>query len=123
MEIDISYIQSTIGDVIAEAMRETIRAAPVDPIDYLAKWLLHYRDVQDNVAQFGDDQKQLITDKGQYFEELKAEKARIDEERRRKEEEEEAQRKAQEEKMKEEARKRALAEEEEEMKEEPQEES
>ncbi|OHT09297.1 DPY30 domain-containing protein 1 [Tritrichomonas foetus] len=92
MTIDISYIKETVGDVIAEGLKETARAHPVDPLDYFAKWLLHYRDVQDNCAKFGEEEKKLQTDKEEYLEGLRQEKAKIDAEEKLRREKEEAER-------------------------------
>lgn len=87
MSIDTSYIQSNVASVLAEGLKETINARPIDPVDYLAKWLLHYRDVQDNMSEFNSEQLVLQEKKQEYIENLKKEKERMDEEERKKEEE------------------------------------
>lgn len=46
---DSEYLKSEeIGGVIAKAMAHTYRAQPQNPIDYFAKWLLNYSQVQKN---------------------------------------------------------------------------
>lgn len=87
MSIDTSYIQNNVASVLAEGLKETINARPFDPVDYLAKWLLHYRDVQDNLSDFNSDQLMLQEKKQEYLEVLQKEKERLDEEERLKEEE------------------------------------
>ena len=87
MSIDTSYIQNNVASVLAEGLKETINSPPFDPVDYLAKWLLHYRDVQDNLSDFNSDQLMLQEKKQEYLEVLQKEKERLDEEERLKEEE------------------------------------
>lgn len=86
MSLDVSYVQKQVGDVLAEALHETARAHPVDPIDYLAKWLLHYRDVQDGLVTFNNEQNKLTADKKEYLETLQKEKEQIEQQRKEKEE-------------------------------------
>lgn len=88
MSMDTSYIQESVSAVLAEGLRETIKASPVDPVDYLAKWLLHYRDLQDNLSQFSSDQVNLEAKKEEYINQLQKEKEQMDAERLKKEEEE-----------------------------------
>jgi hypothetical protein len=75
------YLRRVLGDVLVEGLRETALADPADPIDYLAKWLLHHRDVQDQWNQFREDQKRLASDKAEYWANLEAERRRLEEER------------------------------------------
>jgi hypothetical protein len=108
------YLRRVLGDVLVEGLRETALADPADPIDYLAKWLLHHRDVEDQWNQFREDQKRLAADKAEYWANLEAERRRLEEERLARIEEE---RRLEEERLKLEAemaaRKRAEEEEEE----------
>lgn len=83
-----SYLRRVLGDVLVEGLKETALEDPADPIDYLAKWLLHHRDVEDQWAQFREDQKKLSLEKAEYMANLEAEYNRIEEEKRAKEEEE-----------------------------------
>ena len=83
-----SYLRRVLGDVLVEGLKETALEDPADPIDYLAKWLLHYRDVEDQWAQFREDQKKLAQEKAEYMSNLEAEYKRIEEEKKQKEEEE-----------------------------------
>lgn len=87
MSIDTSYIQSSVASVLAEGLRETINARPFDPVDYLAKWLLHYRDVQDNISDFNNDQLMLQEKKQEFIEKLQKEKEQMEEAERLREEE------------------------------------
>jgi hypothetical protein len=83
-----SYLRRVIGDVLVEGLKETALADPADPVDYLAKWLLHHRDVEDQWTQFREDQKKLATEKAEYLAKLEAELKRLEEERLAREEEE-----------------------------------
>ena len=83
-----SYLRRVLGDVLVEGLKETALEDPADPIDYLAKWLLHYRDVEDQWAQFREDQKKLANEKAEYMANLEAEYKRLEEEKKAQEEEE-----------------------------------
>jgi septal ring factor EnvC (AmiA/AmiB activator) len=83
-----AYLRRTVGDVLVQGLKETALADPSDPIDYLAKWLLHFRDVEDQWSQFREEQKALATDKAEYMAKLEAELKRLEDERRAREEEE-----------------------------------
>ena len=55
---DSDYLKSEeIGGVIAKAMAHTYREQPKNPIDFFAKWLLNYSQVQKN--QLLIEEKQL----------------------------------------------------------------
>ena len=83
-----SYLRRVLGDVLVEGLKETALEDPADPIDYLAKWLLHHRDVEDQWAQFREDQKKLSLEKAEYMANLEAEYNRLEEEKKAQEEEE-----------------------------------
>lgn len=83
-----AYLRRVLGDVLVEGLKETALEDPADPIDYLAKWLLHHRDVEDQWSQFREDQKKLAQDKAEYMANLEAEYKRLEEERLAREEEE-----------------------------------
>ncbi|OHT11051.1 Dpy-30 motif family protein [Tritrichomonas foetus] len=83
-----SYLRRALGDVLVEGLKETALEDPADPIDYLAKWLLHHRDVEDQWNQFREDQKKLSLEKTQYMANLEAEYKRLEAERKVREEEE-----------------------------------
>lgn len=82
------YLRRVLGDVLVEGLKETALEDPADPIDYLAKWLLHHRDVEDQWKQFREDQAKLATEKAEYTAKLEAELKRLEEERKAREEEE-----------------------------------
>lgn len=82
------YLRRVLGDVLVEGLKETALEDPADPIDYLAKWLLHHRDVEDQWNQFREDQKKLAEDKAEYMAHLEEELQRLEEERKAREEEE-----------------------------------
>jgi peptidoglycan hydrolase CwlO-like protein len=81
------YLRRVLGDILVRGIKETALADPSDPIDYLAKWLLQYRDLEDQWIQFREDQKQLAAEKVQYMADLEAEFQRLEEERVAREEE------------------------------------
>ena len=83
-----SYLKRVLGDVLVEGLRDTALEDPPDPIDFLAKWLLHHRDVEDQWSQFREDQKNLNSEKAEYMANLEAEYKRLEEERKAREEEE-----------------------------------
>jgi hypothetical protein len=83
-----SYLRRTVGDVLVQGLKETALADPSDPIDYLAKWMLHHRDVEDQWTEFREAQKALATEKAEYMARLEAELKRLEEERLAREEEE-----------------------------------
>jgi predicted YcjX-like family ATPase len=82
-----AYLRRVVGDVLVQGLKETALADPSDPIDYLAKWLLHHRDVEDQWTEFREAQKRLATEKAEYMERLEAELRRLEEERIAREEE------------------------------------
>ena len=83
-----SYLRRVLGDVLVEGLKETALEDPADPIDYLAKWLLHHRDVEDQWTQFREVQKKLAVEKTEYMTKLQEELKQIEEERKAKEEQE-----------------------------------
>ena len=83
-----SYLRRVLGDVLVEGLRDTALEDPADPIDFLAKWLLHRRDVEDQWSQFREDQKGVAQEKAEYMANLEAEYKRLEEERIAREEEE-----------------------------------
>jgi peptidoglycan hydrolase CwlO-like protein len=86
--MDPGYLKTAVGNVLVQGMKATTIAQPADPITYLATWLLHYRDLEDQWKTFKVEQNQLSTDRALYMEELEAEMIRIEEERQRRAEEE-----------------------------------
>ncbi|KAH0790427.1 DPY30 domain-containing protein 1 [Histomonas meleagridis] len=83
-----SYLRRVLGDVLVEGLKETALEDPTDPIDFLAKWLLHHQDAEDQWNSFREEQKQLSISKAEYMANLEAEYQAIEEERRLREEEE-----------------------------------
>jgi len=83
-----AYLKRVLGDVLVEGLKETALEDPADPIDYLARWLLHYRDVEDQWKQFREDQKNLSIEKAEYLARLEVEMKRLEEERLAREAEE-----------------------------------
>lgn len=88
LQMDAEYLKRTLGDVLIEGLKETAIEDPADPIDYLARWLLHHRDVEDQWAEFRENNKTLVQDRAQYIASLEDEYKQLEEERKRKEEEE-----------------------------------
>ena len=83
-----AYLRGVLGDVLVQGLKETALEDPADPIDYLAHWLLHHRDVEDQWSEFREDQKKLAQEKAEFVAQREAEMKRLEEERRAKEEEE-----------------------------------
>lgn len=83
-----AYLRQVLGDVLVEGLKETALEDPADPIDFLAHWLLHHRDVEDQWNAFRDEQKKLAQDKAEYMANLEAEMKRLEEERLAREAEE-----------------------------------
>lgn len=83
-----AYIQETVGPLLAEAMRETVYANPPDPVDYLAKWLLRYRDNQDGCAYYANENEKMLEEREAYLKQLEKERKIMEEERKKREEEE-----------------------------------
>jgi hypothetical protein len=75
------YLRRVLGDVLVQGLKDTALADPADPIDYLAKWLLNYRDVEEQWKQFREDQQKLAQEKADYMANLEAEFRRLEEER------------------------------------------
>jgi hypothetical protein len=76
-----AYLRRVLGDVLVQGLKETALADPADPIDYLAKWLLHRRDVEEQWSQFREGQKRLAEEKAEYLGNLEAELRRLEAER------------------------------------------
>jgi hypothetical protein len=106
-----AYLRQVLGDVLVQGIKETALADPADPVEYLAMWLLHYRDLEVKWNQFRQDEKNLAVEKSEYIARLEEEYRRLEEERIEREEEK-ARLEEEERRMKEEmARKRAEEEE------------
>jgi hypothetical protein len=85
--MDPNYLKATVGIVLAEGMRATTEADPPDPIEFLATWLLHYRDHQDGCADFRTAYANIQTEREEYLAKVALELERLEEERRLREEE------------------------------------
>lgn len=99
------YLRRVLGDVLVEGLKATALEDPADPIDYLAKWLLRHRDVEDQWAQFREEQEELRESLVKHYAAIdreieRLEKERIEEEERRLREEEEKRLKEEEERKK-----------------------
>ena len=79
---------NVLGDVLIQALKETALEDPADPIDFLAHWLLHHRDVEDQWNEFREDQKKLAQEKAEFMAQREAEMKRLEEERLAREAEE-----------------------------------
>ena len=49
--MDAAYLQSHVGPMLSAGVAATLTQQPVDPIDFLARWLLHAVDEQTKQAQ------------------------------------------------------------------------
>jgi peptidoglycan hydrolase CwlO-like protein len=76
-----AYLRQVLGDVLVHGIKETALANPADPVEYLAKWLLHYRDLEEQWNRFREDQKNLTVEKSEYMAKLEEEYQRLEEER------------------------------------------
>jgi chromosome segregation ATPase len=81
------YLQQAVGSVLSEGLIATAEANPPDPVEFLAKWLLHYRDHQDACAEFKEAYANIEEERAEYLAKLKLEMERLEEERRQREEE------------------------------------
>jgi hypothetical protein len=86
--MDQTYLQKAVGGVLVHGMKATTIAQPADPVTYLARWLLHFRDLEDQWSQFRTDQEHLRADRAEYIQELAAEMMRREQERQEREAEE-----------------------------------
>lgn len=43
--METAYLKKCFGNSLTQALAEVSRVRPSDPIEYLAHWLYHYRDV------------------------------------------------------------------------------
>lgn len=43
--METAYLKKYFGNSLTQALAEVARVRPSDPIEYLAHWLYHYRDV------------------------------------------------------------------------------
>jgi hypothetical protein len=77
MAMDNDYIKRTVGEALAEGLRATTHAQPVDPIVYLATWLLHYRDHQDGCSALTGQCAQLRDEKVKYLADMEVERERV----------------------------------------------
>jgi RNA polymerase-interacting CarD/CdnL/TRCF family regulator len=82
------YLRRVLGDMLVQALRDTAIADPADPIDYVAKWLLHRDEVEKQWSKFREEQKHMADDKAEYLANLAAELSRLEAERTAREEEE-----------------------------------
>ena len=59
---DAAYIkQDDLGLVIAKGMAVMYKSQPANPVDFLAKWLLNYANVQQNAVAAQQEQKVQVT--------------------------------------------------------------
>lgn len=67
---DAAYIkQDDLGLVIAKGLAVMYKAQPANPVDFLAKWLLNYANVQQNAVAVQNEQKihvKELRDKHEY---------------------------------------------------------
>lgn len=60
---DAAYIkQDDLGLVIAKGLAVMYKSQPANPVDFLAKWLLNYANVQQNAVSAQQDQKVQVKD-------------------------------------------------------------
>jgi hypothetical protein len=83
-----AYLRRVLGDVLVQGLRDTAIADPADPIDFLAKWLLHREEVESQWSRFREEQKHMADNKTEYLANLEAELRRLEAERLAREEEE-----------------------------------
>jgi hypothetical protein len=77
MAMDNDYIKRMVGDALAEGLRATTHAHPVDPIIYLATWLLHYRDHQDGCSALTAQCGELRDERVKYLADMEVERQRV----------------------------------------------
>lgn len=99
------YLKRVLGDVLVDGLKATALEDPADPIDYLAKWLLRHRDVEDEWSKFREDHEELRESLAKHYAAIdremeRLEKERIEEEERKRKEEEEARLREEEERKK-----------------------
>lgn len=44
--MDVEYLKKNVSDALAEGLKEVIEKRPSDPIEFLAYWLIKYRESQ-----------------------------------------------------------------------------
>ena len=60
--MDAAYLQSHVGPLLSAGLAATLTQQPVDPIDFLARWLLHAVDQNTNEAQTAQLRQQQTDD-------------------------------------------------------------
>ncbi|KAL1780816.1 DPY30 domain-containing protein 2 [Sigmodon hispidus] len=57
--METAYLKKCFGNTLTQALAEVARVRPSDPIEYLAHWLYHYRDVTNAEEKKRQEELQL----------------------------------------------------------------
>ncbi|XP_060247689.1 DPY30 domain-containing protein 2 isoform X1 [Meriones unguiculatus] len=69
--MDSAYLKECFGNSLTQALTEVARVRPNDPIEYLAYWLYHYRDVTKAKEKKRQEELQLKEEHDRSLEEAK----------------------------------------------------
>lgn len=69
--METAYLKKSFGNSLTQALAEVARMRPSDPIEYLAHWLYHYRDVTNAKEKEKQEELQLKEEYDRSLQEVK----------------------------------------------------
>ncbi|CAO2637854.1 DPY30 domain-containing protein 2 [Lemmus lemmus] len=69
--METAYLKKCFGNSLTQALAEVARVRPSDPIEYLAHWLYHYRDVTNAKEKKKQEELQLKEEYDRSLQEVK----------------------------------------------------
>ncbi|XP_041519050.1 DPY30 domain-containing protein 2 [Microtus oregoni] len=69
--METAYLKKSFGNSLTQALAEVARVRPSDPIEYLAHWLYHYRDVTNTKEKEKQEELQLKQEHDRSLQEVK----------------------------------------------------
>lgn len=69
--METAYLKKCFGNSLTQALAEVARVRPSDPIEYLAHWLYHYRDVTNAKEKEKQEELQLKEEYDKSLQEVK----------------------------------------------------